>query len=211
MVNILLQNWDILVGLALLAAAIYFRKWLLLVSIILTIAAFRADKRLPLPHAISWVPYGFGWAMLIVSILQSSNSLMLFIASKYGWKSIVERVDRVNLYRQRNTFFYRLICALFLTCILMGASWNKWWSMVPHSSDRDPTAFLGVYIFVIVAQVLGVILTIVLFKEIKAERIETPIDLFKVFHNAVVEANVKGSAPVVIHHIAPFPGLFEML
>jgi len=122
---------------------------------------------------------------------------------------LVEVVNRTNKYRRRYRALFYVVCALLLMTVFTFASWSHWWGDVSESSDRDPTSFFWLYIAALIAQVVGVVVTIFLYRVIKEGRVETPGDMFKVFQEALLEAHEGGKT--VIHHIAPFPALFELL
>jgi hypothetical protein len=119
--------------------------------------------------------------------------------------------DVIDLYRRRNAVFYHSIVALTLTTLFLFGSWRAWWESVNRAESFDPTDFEWIYVFLMVLQVIGVVITILLFREVQADRIETPEDLFRVFRTSLLEAAVDKDGAVVLHHLAPFPGLFQML
>lgn len=158
----------------------------------------------------------FSTLSLLAVVLSIARTGILRRALPSRAHSFVDQlISHVDLYRQRFRLFYYVICALLLSTVLMVAMWGKWWQMASQVGLHDPTAFMGIYFFMLAVQVVGVTFTLLLYREVRSERIETPLDLFKVFHNAVAEAQIHRrrphTEPVAVHHIAPFPGLFQLL
>lgn len=166
------------------------------------------------------VSHGLFWVLLTLSLLGLVSSVARTGVFRKALPNrahglVDQLISHVDLYRQRFRLFYYIICALLLSTVLMVAMWGKWWQMASQGGLHDPTAFMGIYFFMLVVQVVGVTCTLLLYREVRSERIETPADLFKVFHNAVAEAQIHRrrphTEPVAVHHIAPFPGLFQLL
>ena len=207
----------------------YLALWLSLLG--LSITTFRDFKKLRywliaiVIAAISWF---FGSQdssprnLFLVGLFWTAVSLIIIglllltiervnesrLGSRY--QVLLTPVNRINSYRRRARYFYNAIYLLSVVTIGMAASYAKWWWTVPKSETASPDSFMGIYWFMVIVQVFGVILTLVLFQEIKQDRVETPQQLFKVFYDAVVKAK-NSQKPVILHHIAPFPGLFHLL